>query len=56
MFITPFLASTLGFALAGEYPDLPTIIGGGIILSGVFLFNFGGKIGVLIARRKTHSG
>ena len=54
MFITPFLASTLGFALAGEYPDLPTIIGGSIILMGVFVFNFGGKIGAFIARRKIH--
>lgn len=44
MFITPFLTSIFGFLLAGEVPDQATLIGGGIILSGVFLFNFGSKI------------
>ena len=44
MFVTPFLTSILGFLLAGEVPDRATLIGGGIILLGVFLFNFGGKI------------
>lgn len=44
MFITPFLASILGFLIMGEVPDLATLLGGGIILLGVFLFNFGGKM------------
>ena len=44
MFITPFLASLMGFLFAGEKPDLPTVIGGGIILLGVFFFNFGEKL------------
>jgi len=44
MFITPFLASLMGFLFAGEKPDMPTIIGGGIILLGVFFFNFGEKL------------
>ena len=43
MFITPFLTSILGFLLVGEVPDYATIIGGGIILIGVLVFNFGGK-------------
>lgn len=44
MFVTPFLTSILGFLLAGEVPDQATLVGGGIILLGVFLFNFGGRI------------
>lgn len=44
MFITPFLTSILGFIMANEKPDLSTIIGGSIILAGVFIFNFGGKL------------
>ena len=43
MFVTPFLTSILGFLLAGEVPDKATLVGGGIILLGVFLFNFGGR-------------
>ena len=43
MFVTPFLTSILGFLLAGEVPDQATLVGGGIILLGVLLFNFGGK-------------
>lgn len=42
MFVTPFLTSILGFLLAGEVPDRATLVGGSIILVGVFLFNFGG--------------
>jgi len=44
MFVTPFLTSVLGFLIIKEVPDLATIIGGTIILFGVFLFNFGEKI------------
>ena len=43
MFLTPFMASLLGFLIAGETPGLGTLTGGAIILSGVFLFNFGGR-------------
>ena len=43
MFVTPFLTSILGFLVAGEVPDQATLVGGGIILLGVFLFNFGGR-------------
>ena len=42
MFVTPFLTSILGFLLTGEVSDRATLVGGGIILLGVFLFNFGG--------------
>lgn len=42
MFLTPFLTSLLGFLLAGEVPDQATLIGGAVILLGVFLFNFEG--------------
>lgn len=44
MFLTPFLTGLLGFLLAGEVPDRATVYGGAVILLGVFLFNFGGKI------------
>lgn len=44
MFLTPFLASTLGFLIIGEVPDRPTVLGGGIILLGVLIFNFGGLL------------
>ena len=43
MFITPFLTSLLGLLIA-EVPDQSTLVGGTIILFGVFVFNFGGKI------------
>ena len=41
MFITPFLTSLLGFLIAGEVPDHATLLGGGIIVLGVCIFNFG---------------
>ena len=44
MFVTPFAASILGFLLAGEVPDRATVLGGAIILFGVFVFNFGERI------------
>lgn len=44
MFVTPFLTSVLGFALAGERPDRATLLGGGVILVGVLVFNFGERI------------
>ena len=44
MFVTPFLASLMGFIFAGERVDSPTLIGGGIILFGLFIFNFGDKL------------
>ncbi len=43
MFVTPFLASMFGFLLAGEVPDVATLVGGGIIILGVLIFNFGGN-------------
>lgn len=44
MFVTPFLTTLLGFLLAGEIPDFLTILSGVIILSGLLLFNFGGRL------------
>ena len=44
MFITPILTSILGFLIAEEVPDYATLLGGGIILFGVLIFNFGGKL------------
>ena len=44
MFLTPFLAGFLGFAIAGEVPDTPTIAGGAVILSGLFMFYFGQRV------------
>lgn len=39
MFVTPFLTTILGFVTMGEVPDKATILGGIIILVGLFLFN-----------------
>jgi len=44
MFVTPFLASILGFLIADEIPDRATLSGGAIIIFGIFVFNFGEKI------------
>ncbi len=44
MFATPLLASLFGFALAGEVPDKATLLGGAIILLGMLLYRFGGKM------------
>lgn len=43
MFVTPLLTSILGFLIVGEVPDRATLYGGGIILIGILIFNFGGK-------------
>lgn len=51
MFVTPFLTSILGFLIAGEVPDRATVVGGAIILSGVFVFNFGEKVYGLMKQR-----
>lgn len=53
MFATPFLSSFMGFLLAGEVPDRSTLAGGGIILLGVFLFNFGETAWNALKSRKT---
>jgi drug/metabolite transporter (DMT)-like permease len=46
MFLTPFLTSILGLVIINEKPDIKTIIGGIIILMGMFLYNLGkGQIG-----------
>jgi drug/metabolite transporter (DMT)-like permease len=44
MFLTPFLTTFLGVFLANETPDFATIIGGIIIMIGMFVYNFYDKI------------
>lgn len=44
MFITPFATTILGFLMAGEIPDRATVLGGGIILFGMLVFNLGDKL------------
>ncbi len=44
MFVTPFLTSIFGYLFLNEIPDIATVVGGTIILFGLFLFNFGWKI------------
>ena len=39
MFVTPFLTTILGFIMMNEVPDKATILGGIIILVGLFIFN-----------------
>lgn len=53
MFLTPFLTTLLGFVLAGEMPDMSTIVGGAIIMTGVLIFNFGGKLTANIGKKHT---
>lgn len=43
MFVTPLLATLLGFLILGELPDLGTLIGGIIIIASVIMFNKVGK-------------
>lgn len=38
MFLTPFLATLLGFFISGELPTVRTLAGGAIILTGMFFF------------------
>lgn len=53
MFVTPFLSTFWGFALAGETVGTSTIIGGAIILFGLFLFNWGESVGkAWVAKQK----
>ncbi len=42
MFITPFLSTLAGFLINGELPDIATLLGGAVILTGVALFNYRG--------------
>ena len=44
MFVTPLLATLLGFLMMNEVPDRGTILGGSVILVGMLLFNFGGAL------------
>jgi drug/metabolite transporter (DMT)-like permease len=44
MFVTPFLASLLGFLVSDECPDFSTIAGGSVILCGVFVYNTAGRV------------
>ncbi len=52
MFVTPFLTSLFGFLMADEIPELSTLVGGGIILFGVFVFNFGERLWEVIKNKK----
>lgn len=52
MFFTPFITGVLGFVIAGEVPDRATLAGGAIIILGVFLFNFGGRLFDGVGRMK----
>lgn len=44
MFVTPFLASLLGFIIANERVETSTLIGGFVILLGLLIFNYGDRI------------
>lgn len=43
LFVTPFLSLILEFILMAQFPDTPTILGGGIILASLALFTLAGK-------------
>lgn len=53
MFVTPFLTSILGILIADEVPGRATLLGGIIIILGVLVFNFGGKIYESIYNKKS---
>ncbi|MDF2987219.1 MAG: protein of unknown function transrane [Eubacterium sp.] len=53
MFVTPFLTSILGFLIADEVPGQATLLGGTIIILGILVFNFGGKIYESIYNKKS---
>lgn len=53
MFLTPLLSSILGFVILREIPDAATLIGGGIIILGVLIFNYGGHFTKLLTRSAT---
>lgn len=53
MFITPFLTSVFGFIFIDEVPELSTLIGGTIIVFGVFVFNFGEKFCKALYKKKS---
>lgn len=55
MFITPFLTTLLGFVMVGEKPDLPTLVGGFVILMGVVIFNFGERLYLQLFNRATQN-
>jgi drug/metabolite transporter (DMT)-like permease len=44
MFVTPFLATLLGFLVTDERPDFSTLAGGAVILCGVFIYNATGRV------------
>lgn len=52
MFLTPLFTSVLGFVIIKEAPDLPTYIGGAIVLMGVLLFNLSEKNSLHFPKRK----
>ena len=52
MFVTPFAATLLGFVLAGEKPDLSTVAGGIVILSGMAVFYYGEKVRQAVRHKK----
>ncbi len=55
MFITPFLTSLLGLLISKEAPDSATLIGGGVIMLGVLVFNFGDRLKIISGRQARHS-
>jgi drug/metabolite transporter (DMT)-like permease len=44
MFLTPFLTSIFGLIIINEKPNIRAVIGGVIILAGMFLYNLGKKV------------
>lgn len=43
-FVPPFTTALLGFLIAGEKPEFSTVIGGLVILVGMFVFTYGDRI------------
>jgi drug/metabolite transporter (DMT)-like permease len=53
MFITPLLTTIMARLLVKETPDFPTIIGGVIILFGMFMYTFFDKIIAIIIKKRS---
>jgi len=43
MFLNPFISTIFGAIFIGDPIELPALIGGGVIMIGMFLFNFGSR-------------
>lgn len=49
-FLSPFFSAFFGFVFLGEVLDMPTIVGGTVVIIGLAIFNFHEKLGKIFCR------